>query len=253
MNKDFEENGFARFQGFKDVFLPIKLKLFKILKSTFPDIPSMEQYEDFAAFIVEKYETQKKDLLSLYDVLDRVPEMAAACSHPKMLEALNSLGLQTPLLSSYPTWRLDLCNNPHERWFPWHQDRYHDNFSNNSVTVWIPLFDVGPKMKSKSLGIKVGSHKLGVLETGATKFQITDRRFEELPEYELELKFGDFAVINSLVVHRSGVITEKPGMRMSLQFRYDDFDEPSYKKLGWPKNYRIVDAVDHERYGPGIA
>lgn len=253
MSGDFERDGYLQFEGFQEVFLPVKKKLFEILKSSFPQIPSFEDEEAFSEFIVNAYETEKKSLLSLYDVLDRIPEMAAACAHPQILEVLHQVGIQTPLLSSYPTWRLDLCNNPKERWFPWHQDRYHENFADNSVTIWIPLFSVGPQQKGKSLVIKVGSHKLGVLETGETKFTITDRRFESYPEKEVELHFGDFVVLNSLVVHRSGVITEHPGVRMTLQFRYDDLDEPNYRKSGWPRNYQIIDAVDHKRFGPGIA
>ncbi|PIR22573.1 MAG: hypothetical protein COV44_07175 [Deltaproteobacteria bacterium CG11_big_fil_rev_8_21_14_0_20_45_16] len=249
LKREFEVCGYQIFRGYSEVFLPVRNRLVSLLKMKFRDLPLIEDEAAFGAFMGNVYETDKKSVLDLYSVFDRTPEMMLASFHPRIVVALRELGLKSPIVSSYPTWRLDLYNNPQRRWFPWHQDSYHENFSENSVTVWIPLLNSGPETKGKGLVIKEGSHRIGIAQTGANKFEITDPRINDFKEVEHSLSFGDFVVLNSLVVHRSGVITEKPGMRLTLQFRYDDLEEPNYIAKGWPRNFSIVDAINHNRFG----
>jgi len=249
LSTEFEIKGYQVFRGYSEVFLPIRNRLVALLKMKFQELPSIQNEEAFGSFMGNAYETDKKSVLDLYSVFDRTPEMMLASFHPRIVGALKELGLQSPIVSSYPTWRLDLYNNPEKRWFPWHQDRYHENFSENSITAWIPLLNSGPKTKAKGLVIKEGSHKIGIAQTGANKFEITDSRIHDFKDVEHSLSFGDFVVLNSLVVHRSGVIKDEPGIRLTLQFRYDDLEEPSYLAKGWPRNFSIIDAINHDRFG----
>ncbi len=249
MDTQFEKDGYKVFRGYEHIFAPLRDKLESLFQDVFPDIPSIEESEAFGDFLTDQYQKNRDQVLMVYDVFDRTFEMLSACSHPDLKKALNSIGVESPVISSYPTWRLDLSNNPPDRWFAWHQDKYHENFADNNITCWVPLNPVGAKTKNSTLVFKKGSHINGVYRYGKNKFDITDSRIHLFPEIDLDLNFGDFVMFNSLVVHRSGIITERPGMRLSLQFRYDDIQDPTYKQLGWPRNFRITDSVDQERYG----
>lgn len=249
MDLQFKEDGYKIFRGYQHVFKPVRLRLESLFLSLFPSCPSIENIEDFAYFLTDQYQSNREEVLKVYDVFDRTFEMLRASSHPDLLQALSTLGLEDPIVSSYPTWRLDLSNNPPSRWFPWHQDNYHEFFSDNSVTVWSPLHLVGAQTKNSTLFFKKGSHANGVYKYGKNKFDIVDQRIHEFPEVTLDLNYGDFVAFNSSVVHRSGVITEAPGLRLSLQFRYDDLKDAAYKKKGWPRNFKFIDAISHEKYG----
>ncbi|MBX7148439.1 phytanoyl-CoA dioxygenase family protein [bacterium] len=249
MDQEFDKKGYKVFSGFQNVFMPVKQKLEFLFKELYPSFPPIDQTEAVGSFLTQKYAEDREEVLKIYDLLDRTFEMFMACSHPQILEALKKIGVASPIASSYPTWRLDLSNNPPSRWFPWHQDSYHECFAGNSIVVWAPLHAVGPHTKNSSLLIKEGSHKNGVYECGKNKFDIIDTRIHDFKEVSLDLQFGDFVVFNSYIVHRSGIIKEAPGMRLSLQFRYDDIRDKEYKKKGWPKNFKIVDAVDDARFG----
>ena len=96
--------------------------------------------------------------------------------------------------------------------------------------------------------VKPRSHQFGTLEIGENKFDIADERVSELDEKCVELEYGQGIIFNNFLVHRSGVITQKGGARMSVQIRFDDLDDVEYSRRGWPQNYRIVDAVDTMKF-----
>jgi hypothetical protein len=165
--------------------------------------------------------------------------MIALSSSAKIKAALSGI-VSYPVISSYPTWRLDVQANPGTRWFPWHQEKYNDRFSDLGVTFWMPMHDVSPDLPSSTLYIKPGSHRYGMLATGRDKFDVVDSRASEFPELGLELKLGQAVVMSNFLLHRSGVINDPNGVRLSIQLRYDDANDKKWKTNGWPANFKIV-------------
>lgn len=244
----FEKDGFAVLSGLEHVFKPVRNRLEYLLSQQFPDIPPFSQFEDFSTYLINAYEQEKNKLLAVYTCLDRTLEIIQASIHPDIIDNLTKLGLN-PIFSNYPTWRLDVVNNSKHRWFPWHQEKYHDRFSDTGVTLWAPLHKIGPETKASSICVKPGSHKLKKVELGTHKFIITDPRLNDFETVPVFLEFGQCVVFSNYLLHKSGIISDENGIRLSLQFRYDDLNDEEYRRAGWPSNYVITDAVDEDKYG----
>jgi len=240
MEENYEKQGAVIVRNCPDIFLPIRGAIIRILKLRFPDMPFDKWPDEIGAFskwIGETYRDHREKILHVYDVLDRSLEIQEAGCHPLIQQALKEkVGMIQPILANYPTWRMDTFYDPTSRTFPWHQETYHEKFSENACAVWAPLIPVSPNLPSNTLWIKERGHTYGRLQCGENKFNIIDPRLEEFPEKGLELNFGDFVVFSNLIPHRSGPIANSNTIRLSLQFRYDDLCDPHYLSMGWPSN-----------------
>jgi len=241
-------NGFVNVSGLRPILNPIKQRLEKLLQGVFPEENVDIKGSEFGATINQLYLSDHDKLMSIYKVLDRTPEMISAPFSPEVYGAVKSVGLKAPVLSSYPTWRLDLYNNRKNRWFPWHQENYHESFSANGVTLWAPLHKVGESESAQSMYIKPGSHKFGTLVLGKNKFDVVDERVKGIKEECVELEYGEGIIFNNYVLHKSGIIQRENAVRLTVQFRFDDLEDTEYKNSGWPQNYKIEDSVDTEKY-----
>lgn len=239
----FRENGFIVLSGFGEVVRPVVSRLDALFGAVLPGAPSIRDFAKAAEFFNRTYREHRARVLSVYSLLDRTPELVRLSTEPILLEGLRDVGLIDPVLSSYPTWRLDLAANPPERTFPWHQEKYHDLFSDAGVSVWIPLHDVSPVCLSDTLWVKPGTSACGLLQTGRDKFDIVDSRLAAHQSAGLTMAFGDIVIFSNLLAHRSGVLRDRNGMRISVQLRYDDVEDADYRRRGWPANFKIVDAI----------
>lgn len=237
-----DTQGFIVLQGLAGVLDPVRRRLEALLRDCFAGAPGFADFDTLSTYLNERYMSEREALLHVYSVLDRTPELVRAGVSAEILDVLRNAGLADPILSSYPTWRLDLHVNPPQRTFPWHQEKYHDLFSDRGVSIWAPLHAVSATLPSNTLWVKPGSHRFGVLRTGQDKFDIVDERVAGLRELPLNLEFGEAVLFSNLLLHRSGAITHPYGMRLSLQFRYDDLNDAEYRGQGWPANFKLVDA-----------
>jgi len=248
MKNSMDENGFCKVSGLEPILTPLKKRIERLFISAFPNEDFDIEDQKFPVLINKLFLSDRERVLSIYQVLDRTPEMIATTFNEKIMAALKSIGLTNPALSSYPTWRLDLFNNTQNRWFPWHQENYHESFSDGGVTLWAPLHKVGQDQPSKSIFVKPGSHKFGTLDIGKNKFDIIDKRVENIPDQCVELEYGEGVLFSNYLVHKSGIIEQEGAMRFSIQLRYDDLDDKKYLENGWPQNYVIQDAVDTQKF-----
>jgi hypothetical protein len=242
--ENYARDGFAVVDGFAEVMNLVKRRFHQILSQFMSGVPPLENEPAFAAWVIDAYRIDKSRLMTVYAVLDRSFEMITASVSSPVRACLAGVGLGDPVLSSYPTWRLDVGDNPERRWFPWHQEKYHREFSDTGVTIWVPMHAVGDAVPCQTIHVKPGSHRFGTVQYGESKFDIIDPRVADMPEVPVRLEFGQGVVFSNFLIHRSGVITDPAGLRMSLQLRYDDLADEEYKGRGWPANYRIVDVKD---------
>ena len=249
ISEDFARTGYFIGGGIGHIVDRVKERFVTLLQMTFSPSVDLTDPAELNKFLIDTYDRNKPALMHVYSVLDRTPELYGAAFDPILTDALRLAGIQNPIVSSYPTWRLDVVNNDQKRWFPFHQDSYHERFSSTSVTVWFPLHDVAVDKPGSTLGVLPGAHKFGVLQLGKGKFDIVDERIKGFATHWLDLSRGQFVLFSNYLPHRSGVIKDPQGARLSVQLRYDDLLDPEYKSRGWPANFRIADAIDDDRYG----
>ena len=113
----------------------------------------------------------------------------------------------------------------------WHQDYYYVRGSENTVTAWVPLFDVG--FKEGCLLIMPGSHKDGVIAHDTPvlgKKHYPSSIFDKNVRY-VEMKRGDALFFDARLLHSSGN-NIGDAIRFSVQARYQEADVESDKNMG---------------------
>jgi len=164
--------------------------------------------------------------------------------HPSIERKLYELGLCFPNISTRPLLSISSrhVSKKDSYWLsPPHQDWRSMQGSLDSVVVWLPLVDVDASLGA--LKVVPGSHKRGLLATELVDdFGIVSQfRDEEFVSVEMEM--GDALFFSSFLVHRSGTnVTES--IRWSAHFRYNNMEEASFVKRGYPHAYRYVVAQE---------
>jgi phytanoyl-CoA hydroxylase len=129
---------------------------------------------------------------------------------------------------------------------PAHRDFPSMQGSINGCVAWVPFVDIckdiGP------LEVIPGSHALEQVPIGETKIQ-SSFGLLELDSYkdesfiQLEVNAGDLILFHTFLIHRSGINKSDRNVRMTLQLRYNDLDDPYYisKSYICPYKYTHVD------------
>lgn len=163
-----------------------------------------------------------------------LPSLFSLASSPKMIEILNSLGLNLPVINTRPLLSFSSKNtSKNENYWkiPAHQDWPSMQGSLNGITCWIPLIDVTNEMGALEICPK--SHlfgKIAHLDNGVPFIEDFTGTFESFP-----IGVGDALFFNVFTVHRSGNnITDK--IRISAHFRYDDCNEKTFIERKFPRH-----------------
>ncbi len=115
-----------------------------------------------------------------------------------------------------------------------HQDWRSMQGSLDSVVVWVPLADI--KKSLGALEIVPGSHKRGLLTSRVEDgFGLVDQ-FPDEQFLSVETEVGDALFFSSFLVHRSGT-NVLPSFRWSCHFRYNNLDEETFIRRGYPHPY----------------
>ena len=120
----------------------------------------------------------------------------------------------------------------------------------NLLIIWIPLINIFDEIGP--LQVIPGSHK--ELLYGVKKddwfMSIDNKRFSETEFVSLDMDFGDVLFFSGFLVHKSGLLKAE-NHRWSIQLRFNDLDDETYKKRGYPLTFSserpTIDYIQNEK------
>lgn len=191
------------------------------------------------ATLFRQHPTQWASTLAMIPFLPTVQRLGTS---PVLLQALQQLGLTspcpcTPPIAYFLSDTLALPGDLHRA--PPHQDWRYTQGSLDMVTVWVPLVPVGDY--NGAVELITGSHRQGLLPTSGHPHlhRVSDSTLQGRHFVPVKLSPGDAAVFSGFTVHQSG--TNKSGtLRWAIAFRYNNLDEPTFIRRGWPNPYSFV-------------
>jgi hypothetical protein len=180
--------------------------------------------------------------LLVWEAIRRLVPLIELTALPEVIDLVRGVGVEYPILSSYPAVRLDLASQPETRHFPPHREMIDDLGSFNAAAIWIPLQDVGPDTGTGMLHVGLGSHRDEFSEAegdGGLKYMIDDPKYAIDNLTAVPMRKGDCVVFTFHTVHASGRFTSDDAARGSVQLRFDDLRDPDYAARGWPQNFTV--------------
>jgi hypothetical protein len=190
----------------------------------------------------ELHAKHKDDFLRCWEVIRRGIALMQLTSMREVIQFARTVGVQEPILSSYPAIRLDLGAQPAERNFQPHREMIEDLGSSNAVAFWIPLQEVSSGAPVGTLLIGPGSHRDEIASApgrGGLKYQVADPAYFAEALHSVSLQAGEFVLFSFQTIHASGQMSDPDGLRGSIQLRFDDQADPDYASRGWPQNFSI--------------
>jgi hypothetical protein len=190
----------------------------------------------------EFHASHREDFLLVWEAIRRLLPLIELTALPEVVELVRGVGVEYPILSSYPAVRLDLSSQPETRHFPPHREMIDDLGSFNAAAIWIPLQDVGPDTGTGMLHVGLGSHRDEFSEgqgEGGLKYKIDDPKYAVDQLSAIPMHKGDCLVFTFHTVHASGRFTSENAVRGSIQLRFDDLRDPDYAARGWPQNFTV--------------
>ena len=121
-----------------------------------------------------------------------------------------------------------------------HQDWITLQSSLNTVTIWIPFFNV--KKENFPLEIIPKSHLHGLCdgEQKQNYFEIDKEYYNNDDFLPIEVEVGDVVVMSNFTIHRTQ--TNGNGFRLSASMRYEDASEKTFIERNYPfTEKRVVD------------
>lgn len=158
---------------------------------------------------------------------------------PELTGALTGLGIDVPAISTRPVIhymadRLKIPGGYHKT--PIHQDWRSVQGSLDGLTIWLPLFDVGPD--DYPLEVIPGSHHRGLLPSADDVFghRVADGFVAEGDFVPVRLCRGDAIFFSGFLVHRTGASGGRL-VRIALSYRYNNAAEPLFVARNYPDRY----------------
>jgi len=172
----------------------------------------------------------RKAFVAVFDLIHMDPEIYRLASDEKMLNIFKELGIKYPHYGTRPLTRVDLPRDKKHSFFDVHQDFPYNKHSKNSLVVWIPLMDTGPK--EGCLEVCSKSHRdKNIFEQKKNSLLIKDSRKFKLNK--IKVKVGEALIFSQFLVHRSGINTSNK-IRFSLQLRVTDLLSKEYMARHYP-------------------
>jgi ectoine hydroxylase-related dioxygenase (phytanoyl-CoA dioxygenase family) len=188
------------------------------------------------------HDAHRTAFLLVWEAIRRLVPLIELTALGAVIDLVRGVGVEYPILSSYPAVRIDLASQPETRDFPPHREMIDDLSSGNAAAIWIPLQDVGPDTGTGMLHVGLGSHRHALSEgegEGGLKYKIDDPKYAVDKLTAVPMRKGDCLVFTFHTVHASGPFTSEDGARGSVQLRFDDLRDPDYAARGWPQNFTV--------------
>jgi ectoine hydroxylase-related dioxygenase (phytanoyl-CoA dioxygenase family) len=156
-----------------------------------------------------------------------------------LLGLIRRLGVGRPVISTRPVVHIvsdDLKVPGGYHRTPPHQDWRSVQGSLDALVAWVPLVAAGPE--SSPLEVAPGSHRLGLLPAVPHPFGTTvaDGQLPDDAFVPVDAAPGDVVVFSMFLVHRTG-LSQRPGVRWAVSYRYNNLDEPSFVGRDYPNPY----------------
>jgi len=207
--------------------LPVEQRCLKIIEAHFG--------KKFAGLmdpaLIDYVTTDREAEQFLYSEIRKHPELQELSLNSRITTVIKRLLRKDDivLLEKIP-FRID-CPLTIRELAVWHQDLYYVKGATETVTAWIPLFDVS--FKEGCLLIMPDTHKMGPIPhnepTLGKKFYPSD--IFDRPVQYVEMKRGDVLFFNSCLLHSSGNNISDT-IRFSIQSRYLGTDAESDQAMG---------------------
>lgn len=157
---------------------------------------------------------------------------------PKIINVLKDLGYEFPMIGVRPAMQFNsrYLSKGGSHWkLGAHQDWRTGQGSLDSIVMWFPMVDCGADLGA--LQIVPASHTIGLLKADTSGYLGSIQ--EAIPEddyVQTQFEVGDLLVFSAFLVHRSGENITK-NIRWSIQLRYNNMAEPTFKERGFPMPY----------------
>lgn len=226
---------------------------YEIIKNVFPknDLLNLQMnmrhvfanfnvgYDDKSLF--EFFQRDEEAFVNCAKLCHQIPEIWKIAGNENIISILKNRGVKFPVVNIKPVVLFSSKQlASHE--FYWkskpHQDYWGMRGSENSLVLWIPIFDI--KERHGFLEVVPYSHKRGLLShkkfgPGAEiKENIND------PFVSVRMEIGDILVFSSMLIHKSGENASND-IRWTLSLRYDDAAALDYiqRKYACPYKYSL--------------
>lgn len=238
------EYGSLGYQVFSTNLQPKLTELRKKLVTLYDTVACIDGFDEKITDddgIIRLYQSQHRDAwVSLFNQIERIPEVYAFANEPEILDIVRELGVRQPAIGVYtPNIRCDMPKD--DKWlFKPHQDISFNGGSLNSVNLWIPLQDItenyGP------LNIDPGTHQNAIYPFDDDTGMIVD--YEPTAPVVITLKCGEILAFSQFIVHWSGS-NQSDKVRFTMILRYSDLESPEYAArrfyLPKPQSYKMAD------------
>ena len=244
--REYKKNGVVVIKSIIDlnILSEIKLEVQNIFNTAFLKhnlLFELGNEDSFNKCIYQLFKISFSDFLGCAKAVQHILNMNNFASSNTIKEILNKFGLEHPVICVKP---IVFFNSRHltkeEAHYktPAHQDWRSMQGSLNSLILWIPLIDIDAALGPVEFVKK--SHLNGLKETeDGNLFQnikideTLEKKFMSFP-----VEKGDLVVFSAFTIHRSGNnISEQ--IRWSMHFRYNDINENSFIRRGFPHPYKV--------------
>lgn len=203
------------------------------------ETPTGSGHSDITAQATALFEKDPAAYVAAAKICQHLPSVHQLGVGPEVSSILQSVGIDTPLISTRPVIHfmadhLKIEGGYHKT--PAHQDWRSVQGSVDGVTLWIPLFDVGEN--DYPLEVIPGSHLGGLRPSENDAFghrvsaeEVRDSDFRAVP-----MARGDVLIFSGFLIHRTGARGDTL-VRIALSYRFNNGAEPSFVARDYPDRY----------------
>jgi hypothetical protein len=202
-------------------------------------LPAGSDQPSLSRLLVGLFEHDRAAYIAAAKLTQHLASVHRLGTGDELLGVLDGLGIALPALSTRPVIhymadRLKIPGGYHKT--PSHQDWRSVQGSIDGLTIWLPLFDVGPR--DYALEIIPGSHRRGLLASTDDAFghRLLDGTVADGDFVKLPIARGDATFFSGFLVHRTG---DEGGelVRIALSYRYNNAADPTFVTRNYPDRY----------------
>ncbi|MEW5683388.1 MAG: phytanoyl-CoA dioxygenase family protein [Pseudomonadota bacterium] len=203
------------------------------------DVAATTDHAGFSRLLTAVFDADQRSYMATAKMTQALASMHSLASGPEVVGVVRDLGLTIPVVSTKPVIHymadaLKITGGYHKT-AP-HQDWRSVQGSLDGLTIWAPLFDVGPR--DYPLEIVPGSHLKGLLPAVEDRpnWRVDDSLWSDADFQPLSLARGDAVFFSGFTVHRTGVQGGEC-VRTAFSFRFNNLLEPTYVERNFPDPY----------------
>lgn len=202
-------------------------------------LPSGRDQDSLSSLLAGVFERDQRSYIAAAKLAQALLSVQRLGVAKEMTSVLEGLDIRLAAYSTKPVIhfmadRLKVTGGYHKT--PTHQDWRSAQGSLDAVTVWLPMFDVGPT--DYPLEIIPRSHLDGLLPSVEDRpnWRVRDELWNEADFETLSLKRGDAIFFSAFLVHRTGQLGGER-VRVALSYRYNNVAEPHFAARNYPDTY----------------